>query len=56
MHHNGIVAVGNPTIAQLIVQAYNNAGRPSGMFQTIDEAERVVKSDGKGGAKAPLPR
>jgi hypothetical protein len=39
------VSEGSQTFGHLIVQAYKGAGRPIGMFRTIDEAERAIKKD-----------
>jgi hypothetical protein len=39
------VSEGTRTFGHLIVQAYKDAGRPIGMFRTIDEAERALKKD-----------
>jgi hypothetical protein len=54
MQQNRTVSGDSPTIAQLIVKAYNNAGRPIGMFQTIDEAERISKSSGRPGVQSQM--
>jgi hypothetical protein len=39
------VSDGSQTFGHLIVQAYKGAGRPIGMFRTIEEAERAIKKD-----------